>query len=121
MAVKPARKGLWHMVDATRYSIAGFRRLMGETAARLELAGGCIGAVLLFWAGAEAGQWLGFAVLFAALLAVEALNTAIEVIVDHISPGWSEMAKQAKDLGSVAVGLMIVANIAFVAGVVLRA
>ena len=121
MAVKPARRGLWHMVDATRYSRAGLRRLLGESAARLELGAGLLGAALLFWAGAGGGHWLGFAVLFAALLAVEALNTAIEVIVDHISPGWSEMAKQAKDLGSVAVGLMIVANIAFVAAVVLRA
>lgn len=118
MAVKPARKGLWHMVDATRYSLAGFRRLLAETAARLELASGILAVGALFWAGAQAWHWLGFAVLFAALLAVEALNTAIEIIVDHISPGWSEAAKQAKDLGSLAVGLLILCNIGFVGMVV---
>lgn len=36
------------------------------------------------------------------LIAVEALNTAIEVLVDHLSPGWSQFAKDAKDLGSLA-------------------
>lgn len=121
MAIKPPRKGLWHMVDATGYSLAGFRRLMVETAARLELAGGAIGALLLLAAGAGAVQWLGFVVLFAALLAVEALNTAIEVLADHISPGWSETAKHAKDLGSLAVGLMIFANLAYVGMIVLPA
>ncbi|MDO8881645.1 MAG: diacylglycerol kinase [Pseudotabrizicola sp.] len=119
--MKPARKGLWHMIDATCYSLAGFRRLMAETAARLELAGGAMAVLLLLWVGANSVQWLGFVVLFAALLAFEALNTALELLVDHISPGWSEMAKQAKDLGSLAVGLMILANAAYVGLIVWQA
>ncbi|RGP35507.1 diacylglycerol kinase [Pseudotabrizicola alkalilacus] len=120
MTVKPPRRGLWHMVDATGYSLAGLRRLLAETSARQEIAGGGLGALVLVWAQAGAWQWLGFVVLFAALLAVEALNTAIEVLVNHISPGWSEAAKQAKDLGSLAVALMIFANLAYVGMIVLR-
>ena len=116
--VTPPRAGLWHMVDAGRYSVAGFRRLMAETAARQELAGGLLGVAVLVWAQASAAQWLGFVVLFAALLAVEALNTAIEELADHISPGWSETAKHAKDLGSLAVGLMILANVALIGMVI---
>ncbi len=54
------------------------------------------------------------------LIAVEALNTAIEVLTDHISPEWSRTAKDAKDLGSLAVGLMLVANLAYVGMVVVR-
>jgi diacylglycerol kinase (ATP) len=113
--VIPPRKGLLHMVDASLYSAAGLRRLLRETSARQELAGGAIGAMVLLWAQASAVQWTGFAILFCALLAVEALNTAIEVLTDHISPEWSEAARQAKDLGSLAVGLMIAANLAYVA------
>lgn len=41
---------------------------------------------------------LGFAVL-----AAELGNTAIETIVDRISPGSSEMARKAKDCGSAMV------------------
>jgi diacylglycerol kinase (ATP) len=48
--------------------------------------------------------------LLLALLAVEALNTAIEVIVDHLSPEWSEFGKHSKDIGSAAVLLMITVN-----------
>ena len=121
MAIKPPRKGLWHAIDATRHSVAGFRRLLAETAARQEIAGAVIGGFVLAWAQAGAWHWLGFGVLFAALLAVEAMNTAIEVLTDHVSPGWSEAARQAKDLGSLAVGLMILANLAYVGMIGLKA
>ncbi|NCU20091.1 diacylglycerol kinase, partial [Candidatus Falkowbacteria bacterium] len=40
---------------------------------------------------------------------VEALNTAIECLVDQLSPDWAEFARDAKDLGSVAVACVIAA------------
>jgi len=43
-------------------------------------------------------------------LAVEALNTAIEEIVDHVSPEWSLAAKHAKDMGSFAVMALLFAT-----------
>ncbi|WP_375687274.1 diacylglycerol kinase [Pseudooceanicola sp. LIPI14-2-Ac024] len=106
-----------HAWDAAGYSLAGFRRLTAESAARLEFLGGAIGAAVLFLAGASGVQVLVAAILFLLLLAVEALNTAIEVLTDRISPGWSQEAKHAKDLGSLAVGLLILANLAWVAAV----
>lgn len=117
-AVIPPRKGLWHILDAATYSMAGFQRLMAETAARQELAGGTAGLVLLLWAQAGAIQVFGFVVLFCVLLAIEALNTAVEVLTNHISPEWSESAKQAKDLGSLAVALLLFCNVAYVAVVI---
>ncbi|MDE4063178.1 diacylglycerol kinase [Phaeobacter gallaeciensis] len=103
--------GAAHFLAATRYSLAGFRCLLGEAAARQELALGAIGFVLVLSLGASLMQVATFAILFALLLAVEALNTAIEVLTDRISPGWSLEAKQAKDLGSLAVALLIIANV----------
>ena len=38
-----------------------------------------------------------------ALLAVEALNTAIEVLCDHVTPDIHPAIKKAKDLGSAAI------------------
>ncbi|MEY4982321.1 MAG: diacylglycerol kinase [Pseudomonadota bacterium] len=112
---KPAapRKGLLHAVDATRYSIAGFGRLMQESAARQELLFGAAGLGVLLWARATPAEIGIFAILFLILLAAEALNTAIEVLVDRISPEWSQAGKEAKDLGSLAVGLVIAANLGF--------
>ena len=106
--VVPPRKGLLHLVDAAGYSLQGLRRLMREAAARQEVLVGLLGLVALGLRGASLGQIIGFAMLVLALLAVEALNTALEEVVDHLSPGWSEMAKNAKDLGSLAVGLVAV-------------
>lgn len=118
---KPAapRKGLLHAVDATGYSIAGFRRLLQESAARQELLLAIAGLALLLWADATLAQFGIFAILFLILLATEALNTAIEVLVDRISPEWSQMAKDAKDLGSLAVGLVIAATLGFLGWVVI--
>lgn len=106
----PARQhGVAHIFAAARYSIAGFRRLMRETAARHELAAGVGAAALLALVGASGVQIVGLLVLVGIVMAIEALNTAIEVLTDHVSPDWSEAARQAKDLGSLAVGLMLLA------------
>lgn len=52
------------------------------------------------------------------MLAVELLNTALEAVIDHISPDIHPMAKKAKDCGSAAVALIGLA-LAFTWGVVL--
>jgi len=49
-------------------------------------------------------------VLFLVLLGFEALNTAVEVVIDRISPEISDTGKHAKDLGSFAVMALITAN-----------
>ena len=115
--VTPPRKGLLHALDAARYSLAGLRRLWQETAARLEIGAAGLVALLFLWRGAEVWHWLVAAALLALVLAVEALNTAIEELTDRLSPEWSRMARDAKDLGSLAVGLMLLVAGGFVAAV----
>ena len=106
------RSGVLHIIDAAGYSLAGLRRLLQETAARLELAGIAFGAILLAIKGVGPLHWAIYFGLCTAVLVVEALNTALEELTDRISPEWSIMAKNAKDLGSAAVGLVICAAIA---------
>jgi diacylglycerol kinase (ATP) len=117
--ISPARKGPLHVLDAARYSFAGFQRLIQESAARLEFLGAGLLVPLLIWRGAELWHWLVLAGLFALVLATEALNTAIEILVDRLSPEWSQMAKDAKDLGSFAVGMVILVALGFVGAVLL--
>lgn len=112
------RGGLLHVIDAGGYSIAGLRRLWLETAARLEVVGAVIVAAAFVWRGAELWQWLVSGFLLALILAVESLNTAVEVLTDRLSPEWSQMAKDAKDLGSLAVGLMLLVACVFVGSVI---
>ncbi len=114
-SVIPPRGGLLHIIDAAGYSWAGAQRLWQETAARLEVLGAAIAVVLLALRGADVSQWMIFIGLMAALFIVEALNTAIEVLTDHISPEWSIAAKQAKDLGSLAVGITLCITCGYIA------
>ena len=110
--------GVAHVIAATRYSLAGAKRLWGETAFRHEVTLGGSALLLMALVGATAGQLVIGLVLVLATFAIEALNTAMEEIVDHISPEYSEMAKHAKDLGSFAVMCMLFANAAYLAVVV---
>ena len=117
---KPPRKtGIAHFFAAAGYSAGGARRLWREAAFRQELLG-IAGLLALFLiAGASSGEVLGLLLLGLLVLAVEALNTALEELVDHISPGWSEFAKHAKDLGSFAVMCALVATGLYAAWVVI--
>lgn len=45
------------------------------------------------------------------LLVIEALNSALEAVVDRISLEIHPQSKLAKDMGSAAVGLMIIINV----------
>jgi diacylglycerol kinase (ATP) len=64
--------------------------------------------------GAPVAHYLIFAVLMLLLFSVESLNTAIEEIVDRVSPEFSSAARNAKDLGSFAVFCLLLANGGFV-------
>lgn len=117
---KPDRtSGISHFFAAMRYSKAGIQRLWQEAAFRQEVAGGALALIVLIGWGASVGQVLGFGILWCALATVEALNTALEVLVDHLSPEWSAFARDAKDLGSLAVAFMIAANTLYVLWVIL--
>jgi diacylglycerol kinase (ATP) len=112
--------GAAHLVAAAGYSAAGARRLWQETAFRhITLA---LAVCLLLFAaiGAEVYEFAVLLVLFFCLVAVEALNTAIECIVDHLAHDWQAFARDAKDLGSLATMCMLFANGLFIVAVVAR-
>ena len=114
--VKPERiTGIKHVFAATSYSIGGIRRLWRETAFRHEVSLYFIVLGVFAAVGANMGEFLAATILALLLLATEALNTAIEAVVDHISPEWNEFARDAKDLGSFAVMCLLIANGLFLA------
>ena len=51
------------------------------------------------------------AILWPLIMSFELVNTAVERVVDHVSPEWNEFAKHAKDMCSAAVGLLILTTI----------
>ena len=118
---KPAvRKltGVSHFFAAASYSWAGFQRLIKESAFRQELLFGAVSLILLIAVGATLAELVIAVILLLALFAVEALNTAIEELVDRVSPEVSRTGKHAKDLGSFAVFCALVAAALYIGYVV---
>ena len=102
--------GIRHLFAAASYSLGGAKRLIGEAAFRHELIAFAVAMVAFAISGAGFFQYIVMAILFLLRLAFEAINTAIEEIVDRVSPEISEMGKHAKDLGSFACLCLILAN-----------
>ncbi|MHA1523699.1 MAG: diacylglycerol kinase [Alphaproteobacteria bacterium] len=106
-------KGFARMLAAGKYSYSGFKRIILEPAFRQEVFG--FGLIMVLFAVVEAGatHYLIGLILFLMLAATEALNTALEYVVDRVSPEVSDFGKHTKDLGSFAVFCMLIANGAF--------
>ena len=102
---RPSRKtGFARLWAAFLYSLNGLRfAVKNEEAFRQELAFFVLLLIVLFFLPISI-HFKG--ILLAAntiVLLVELINSAIEAIVDMVSPEYNESAKQAKDLGSAAV------------------
>ena len=111
LPLKPARKtGVAHFIAAAGYSIGGARRLLREAAFRQEVLGLTALMAVFAMVGARLPEFLGLLILSLMVLAVEAVNTAIEELVDRASPEWSEFARDTKDMGSFAVMCLLVAT-----------
>lgn len=103
-------KQLW---NAFLWSMKGLRAgWRHEASFRLEA---CLAVVLI-----PLGLWLGqgglekFALILAPalVLSAELLNSAIEAVVDKVSPEFHELAGRAKDMGSAAVFLLLLLLVA---------
>ena len=106
-------------VRASKYSYDGCHYLLrSEFAARLEVYAYFWMMVILILLKTSWTKLGIMTILFLMMIAFEALNTAIEVIIDRVSPEISPAGKRAKDLGSFAVFCMIVVNGIFFFGVI---
>ena len=108
------------IIASFRYSMQGLARLWREAAFRQEVYAFLIGIVIFAVAGAGFGDYFIFIILMLVLFCVEALNTAIEELVDRVSPEISVVGRHAKDLGSFAVFCLLCANGLFALYVVVR-
>lgn len=104
-------KGIQRIINATRYSKQGLEACYKhEEAFRQELI-----LVLVFSIIAPfvtETLWQAAILWFAAImiLIVELLNSAVEAVVDRFGGEIHELSGRAKDIGSAAVGLVLIAN-----------
>lgn len=98
---------LW---NAFRWSMkgmsAGWRH---EASFRLEAGLAVVLVPLGLWLGHGALEKLALVVPVLLVLSAELLNSAVEAVVDKVSPEFNELAGRAKDMGSAAVFLLLLA------------
>ena len=102
---KPSRKqGILRIIYAGKYSLSGIiQALKSETAFQQEIILCIILSILLFFVSFPFPVKLILALVQTLIPIIELLNSALESIVDFVSPEFHPFAKKAKDFGSAAV------------------
>ena len=89
--------------NAFFYSLNGIKYLLKERAFKQELFCGAILGFIEFFRNTSSAMLLYVFSSFMLILLAEALNSAIESVVNRISFEKHELSKKAKDIGSAAV------------------
>ncbi|MGN6228549.1 diacylglycerol kinase [Dyella sp. KULCS107] len=97
---------LW---NAFRWSMKGLQAgWRHEASFRLEAMLAVVLVPLGLWLGHGALEKIALVLPAVLVLSGELLNSAIEAVVDKVSPEFHELAGRAKDMGSAAVFLLLV-------------
>lgn len=105
-------------LNSFRYAFQGLADLFRSQAnARIHLAATFLVLALGFWLGISRLEWAALAFCIALVLAMEAMNTALEYLTDFVSPGQHPLAGKAKDAAAAAV-LIAAAGAAVVGAIV---
>ncbi|MDE2086487.1 MAG: diacylglycerol kinase [Xanthomonadaceae bacterium] len=100
---------LW---NAFRWSMRGLQAgWRHEASFRLEAMLAVVLIPLGLWLGNGALEKLALVAPAFLVLSAELLNSAIEAVVDKVSPEFNELAGRAKDMGSAAVFLLMVLTV----------
>jgi len=102
---------LGRFANKVRWSLAGWRAAWAsETSLRQWTGVNLLSAALAFLLDLTTAERALILALGLAILAAELFNTAIEEIVDRLSPEEAAWAKKAKDCGSAGVALTALAG-----------
>ena len=98
------------IIRATRYSLAGLRgAVVDEAAFRQELILAVILTPVAVWLGENGVERAVMVGVLLLVLIVELVNSAIEAAVDRVGEEAHELSRRAKDLGSAAVFVSLIA------------
>jgi diacylglycerol kinase (ATP) len=104
MATDSGNTGIGRLVRATGYSLQGLAAAFRhETAFRQEIALTMVLVPLALWLGQSGPEQALLIIAWMLVLLFELMNSAIETVVDRISPEQHELSGRAKDIGSAAV------------------
>ena len=100
------------MLKSFAYAFDGFGYILRtQRNARVELAIAIAAVMLAGWLGIGAVEWAVLVITIAIVLALEWMNTALELAVSLASPEANPSAKAAKDVAAACVLLGAVASV----------
>ncbi len=109
----PKRSDFKHVFRALGYAFEGlWDAFTREAAFRHEFILGIILFPITLWLPFSTTLRIVLNALWISLLVTELINSAIEAIVDLVTPEWHPLAKQAKDMASAAVFCALIAFLA---------
>jgi diacylglycerol kinase (ATP) len=105
-------------IQSFGFAIKGLKTLFQTQAnARIHALAIVVVTVLGFYFNLESSEWRSVVLAFAMVISTEAMNTAVEFVVDLVSPDYHPLAGKAKDvaaaavlmaaIGAVVIGLLI--------------
>jgi len=101
------------LASSFRYASAGLRLFFAtQRNARIQAALGGVALALAAAVRLSRVEWAVLVLVIALVLILEAVNTALEVLVDLATAEYHPLAKQAKDLAAGAVWLASLAALA---------
>ncbi len=83
----------------------------------IELVAAGLIALAGWWFAISALEWAVLALMICTVLALEAVNTAIEAVVDLISPDYHPLAKIAKDAAAGAMIFLVIGSLLVALGI----
>ncbi len=105
----------WHSFIAALHGVAYTIRTQRNTWIELTAAGVVVAAGL--WLRISPLEWAVLALTIALILALEAVNSAIEAVVDLASPGYHELARIAKDCAAGAMVFAVLGSLGVAAAI----
>lgn len=85
------------------HALRGLRVFVSQPNARIHCAAAAVVVLLAWWFGVSDMEWIALVLAIALVMGAEAMNTALEYVVDLASPDWHALARDAKDVAAAAV------------------
>jgi len=105
----------WHSFTAALHGVIYTVRTQRNT--WIELAAALVVIAAGLWLRVRPLEWAVLALTIATILALEAVNSAIEALVDLVSPDYHELARIAKDCAAGALLLAVLGALGVAAAI----
>lgn len=99
-------------IQSFRYAFQGIITLFTtQPNAIIHLIAALVAVAMGLWLGLSSIEWSVLTLTIAVVLSAEAVNTAIEFVVDLVSPDYHPLAGKAKDVAAAAVLILAIAAV----------